>query len=169
MTLRTEHVNRLSPMLLLVCLALVLVLVVQWHTRLRIEHSEVSRVGQPVPVDPSPPGENYSAPVLAAFSDILERPLFTEGRKPYVPAVAPAAAARPSPLRLQVEGVVLTPETRIVVVRDLGNRELLRLPEGSSFQGWVIESVHPGGARFINGEQRQEFVLDPLNNPFRTR
>jgi type II secretory pathway component PulC len=164
MKTRIEYGNRLTPLLLLACIALSIILSLQWHNRVRIEHDKAVHADQHPTLDA---GTGYTAPAIVAFSDILERPLFTEGRTPPAPAQPIAVAVKSTPLRLQVEGVAITPETRIAVVRNLDNRDLLRLSEGSTFQGWVLQTVDSRGASFIKDGEVQEFVLDPLNNTFR--
>lgn len=169
MKMRIEYGNRLTPLLLLACIALSIILSLQWHNRGGIEHDKAGHADRPLAPDADIAGTSYTAPALAAFSDILERPLFTAGRTPPAPAQPTAVAVKSTPLSLQVEGVAITPETRIAVVRNLDNRDLLRLPEGSTFQGWVLENVNPAGARFIKDGEVQEFVMDPLNKTFRRR
>jgi len=164
MKTRIKFGNRLTPLLLLACIALSIILSLQWHNRVRIEHDKAVHADQHPALDA---GTGYTAPAFAAFSDILEHPLFTEGRTPPAPEQPIAVAVKSTPLRLQVEGVAITPETRIAVVRNLDNRDLLRLSEGSTFQGWMLQTVNSRGARFIKDGEVQEFVLDPLNNTFR--
>ena len=68
-------------------------------------------------------------------------------------------------MRLRLEGVAITPQTRVAVVRDLASNQLLRLAEGAEHQGWVVETVHPAGATLKQGQQTQELVLEVDKNP----
>lgn len=103
----------------------------------------------------------FTPPGIGAFDDILERPLFTPGREPPPePAIEAAPATPVTPLRLKIEGVAITDDARIAVVRDLGTNKILRLAEGNVHQGWVVETVDTTGARFRHGEQTQELFLD---------
>lgn len=169
MTMRTDYFSRITLLLLIACLALSIVVAGIWSARVPIQHAAADHADRSLSGDENVPGISYSAPPITAFADILERPLFTAGREPPTPAQPQAVTATPAPLRLQVEGVAITPETRIAVVRDLGNGDLLRLPEGGTFQGWILENVNPAGVRFKRNGETQEFVLDPLNNTFRRR
>ena len=64
---------------------------------------------QPAEVtDSQPPRSTYTAPDFAAFSEILERPLFSEGRTPpEEPAVQQAAVnyGQQTQLALRLEGI----------------------------------------------------------------
>jgi hypothetical protein len=154
--------NRLTPYLLLACVALAVVLAAEWHSLAR------SEIGAPPAARPLPDGADpltrltYTPPGIGAFDEILERPLFTEGRQPPVePEVVAAPVAQGPPIRLHLEGVAITPDSRVAVVRDLSNNQLLQLGEGTSHQGWTVESVDASGATFTRGEQRLELSLDP--------
>jgi len=154
--------NRFTPFLLLACALLAALVAAEWFF-----------VTQPQITDPTEqrPGTDnaapltrmtYSAPPIGMFDEILERPLFSEGRQPPAEPEAPAKpVAKGPPVRLQLEGVAITPESRIVVVRDLGNNQLLQLAEGMSHQGWTVESVQSAGATFTRGEERLELTFEP--------
>ncbi|MEA2078716.1 MAG: type II secretion system protein N [Pseudomonadota bacterium] len=105
----------------------------------------------------------YAAPDFEAFSEILERPLFTEGRTPPEPPTAEQAAVSPgtqTKLTMRLEGIALTPEARIAVIRDMTSNKLLRLAEGAEHQGWLVESVHATSATLKRGEQTHELTLE---------
>jgi hypothetical protein len=106
-------------------------------------------------------GAGFTPPGIRAFREVLERPLFTPGRAPPpAPAIKAAPATPVAPLRLQIEGVAITDDARIAVVRDLGTNKTLQLAEGNVYQGWVVETVDTTGARFRHGEQTHELFLD---------
>ena len=103
---------------------------------------------------------NYSAPGLAAFSEITERPLFIEGRvPPPEPKNAPKAVAT-SKLRLQLEGVAITPESSVAVLRDLSTNKMLHLAKGMKHQGWELTAITDNVATFTRGEQNLEITLN---------
>ena len=106
----------------------------------------------------------YDAPDYEAYSEILERPLFTEGRTPPPEqAATESAAATPkkiTPLNLRLEGIALTPEARVAVIRDLASKKMHRLSEGDKHQGWMVESIHATGATLKLGEQTEELTLE---------
>lgn len=101
----------------------------------------------------------YQPPAIAAFSEITERPLFTEGREPPAePEAAPVVAAT-SPLRLQLEGVAISPDAKIAVLRDLSNNQMLHLAKGMKHQGWELTAISDADATFTRGGQNLELKL----------
>jgi len=148
--------NHLTFYLLLACALLAGILAIESHNLVQ------THVRKPVEtrplVDPVGPA-NFTAPAIAAFSEITERPLFNEGREPTPEPVKAAIAAPTSPLRLQLEGVAITPEAKIAVMRDLSTNKMLHLSAGMKHQGWELTSVTDTVATFKRGEQSQELTL----------
>jgi hypothetical protein len=102
---------------------------------------------------------NFAAPGIAAFSEITERPLFNEDREPPAEPVTTVAAVKTSLLRLQLEGVAITPGAKIAVLRDTSSNKMLHLATGDSHQGWELTSITDTMATFKRGEQAQELTL----------
>jgi len=46
------------------------------------------------------------------------------------------------------------------VIRDKSSNELVRLAEGETHQGWVVESVNASSATLKRGEQTHELTLE---------
>jgi hypothetical protein len=104
---------------------------------------------------------NFSAPGVAAFSEITERPLFREGREPPSEPIEAAVTAKQSPLRLQLEGVALTPTEKIAVLRDISTNKMMHLAVGNKHQDWELTSVTDTVATFKRGAQSLELTLKP--------
>lgn len=102
---------------------------------------------------------NFTAPAIAAFSEITERPLFMDDRQPPPAPQKTARAVVTSPLRLQLVGVAITPESRIALVRDLSTNKMLHLAAGMKHQDWELTSITKTVATFKRGEQSQEIEL----------
>ena len=108
---------------------------------------------------------NYEPPDRAAFNGILERPLFTQGRRPPEPPKPQKTAVRPVVrLHLRLLGVAMTQDTQVALVRDLGSNELLRLEQGMEHQGWTVATVAPGQAVLTRDEQVLELDLELKQN-----
>jgi len=105
-----------------------------------------------------------SPPRMADLADMLGRPLFFVDRRLPEPSVEAAPAAPPTPLRLKLEGVAITGESRVAVLRNLTNNQLLQLTEGMGHDGWTLDAVSSNGATFSRGEQVNELPLDPGSN-----
>jgi len=114
-----------------------------------------------LPVDDSLPdfgSTPFDPPSMTDLSETLDRPLFFPDRR--LP-VAPARADAPSePLRLRLEGVAIVGDSRVALLRDTSNNQLLQLAEGMSHDGWVLEAVESGSARFARGSELTEVPLE---------
>ncbi len=101
----------------------------------------------------------HTPPAYSGFADMRERPLFfVDRRMPVPPTVAPPP---PTPLRLTLEGVAMTAGSRVAVLRNTGNNQLLTLAEGAAHEGWVLEAIAADGARFSRGAEVTELPLEP--------
>ena len=104
----------------------------------------------------------YIPPQLDELDEMFERPLFfSDRRMPEPPAPVEVAAAPPAPLRLKLEGVAITTESRVAVLRNLENNQLVQLEEGMNHDTWKLDSVTANGAKFSRGAQTSELMLDP--------
>ena len=154
--------NHLTPGLLVLCLLLTGILVYE-------SRNMIQPPGSTPTVDQQAPSrvnrDSFTAPAISVFSETTERPLFMNGREPPPePEAAPAVVAVKTPLRLQLEGVAITPEASIAVVRDLSTNKILRLGEGMKHKGWEVTSVTATGVTLQYGKQSQELNLKPDGN-----
>lgn len=99
-------------------------------------------------------------PAIVDLADMLERPLFFDDRRMPEPEEA-APPPPPTPLRLKLIGVALSGGTRVALLRNLVNNNLLQLAEGESHDGWTLDSVGAKAASFSRGPQKTELPLDP--------
>ena len=149
--------NHLTPYLLGTCGVLATVLVVESGSLVQPGDGNSDEARATVE---QPDRSAYNAPAIAAFSEITERPLFREGREPPPPEVQAKVTPRTiSPLRLQLEGVAITPESSIALVRDISSNKMLHLATGMKHQGWELTSITDTVATFKRGEQSQEITL----------
>ena len=106
-----------------------------------------------------------AAPPFSQLVDMTERPLFYIDRRMPEPDVETAAAPPPTPLRLKLEGIAIAGGSRVAVLRNLNGNVLVQLAEGDTHDGWTLDELSAGSARFSrNGEQRTELLLDPSGN-----
>jgi hypothetical protein len=148
--------NHLTPYLLVACTLTAGTLALESRNLVQIQ-GNTSRTTQP-DVNQTERA-NFTAPGITAFSEITERPLFNEGREPPPEPVAMVAAAQTSLLRLQLDGVAITPGAKIAVLRDITSNKMLHLATGDSHQGWELTSITDTVATFKRGEQVQELTL----------
>jgi hypothetical protein len=158
---RLRFGNRLTLYLLLACTLLAVILAVessltrQWQIDALLEEPPVT--ADVINISRS----EYTPPTIRAFDEILKRPLFSETREPPTPPEKVAANLAPvvEHIRLELEGVALTPEARTAVLRDLTTKKMLRLEEGASHNGWKLESVQTDSALFKRNQQTVELEL----------
>ncbi|MCG8693577.1 MAG: hypothetical protein MI806_20420, partial [Minwuiales bacterium] len=115
------------------------------------------------PVSPAGVADNKAQPVAAvadepelampppaAFAAILERPLFSEGRRLTKAAPQPAVpkpqktepAPKPvRPLNLSVKGIVVAGEDSFALMVPSGGGEPLRLAAGDRHAGWTLTEI----------------------------
>ena len=76
------------------------------------------------------------------------------------PSKIPTCALKATHLKLRLEGIALTPEARVAVIRDLTSKKLFRLAEGDKHQGWTVENIHATGATLTLGKQTEELTQE---------
>jgi hypothetical protein len=153
--------NYLTLYLLLACALFALILAFQSSRTQSIEIDAL--LEEPT----APPGEvlispvEYTPPTFKVFDEILRRPLFSESREPPPPPEKVAVTPVPvvTHIRLELEGVAITPDARIAVLRDLTTKQVLHLAEGDNHNGWKLESVHTDKALFRFFQQTVELEL----------
>ena len=114
---------------------------------------------------PESAGTMFTPKPLGDYSEVLERPLlFSDRRMPPEPEVQAAQAKPLSPLRLELEGVAISAESRVALLRNTSTNQLLQLAEGTSHDGWTLEKLSTSGATFRRGEEVAEIVLEVTSN-----
>jgi hypothetical protein len=114
----------------------------------------------------------FRALPISNYAEIMQRPLFAEGRvPPEKPDNSGAKRAPRSPLNLKLEGVAITPDSKTAVILDLTTKELLRLREGMSHKDWKVVSVSNENVVIKQGKQEVKLTLeiDAGNTPLRTK
>ena len=149
--------NHQTPYLLAACVLLTAVLTMQIHNMVQAKNDSSPGAR---PAIEQLTRESFAAPGIAAFSEIMERPLFIAGREPPPkPVAVQGVSARLSPLLLHLEGVAITPAARIAVVRDLTSNKMLQLAIGMKHQGWELTAISDNVATFRRGDKSHELTL----------
>lgn len=110
-------------------------------------------------------------PGLDRYRDVVERPLFSETRRPEPKEaedqeeVVPEPEAPPTaPLNVALTGIIHTPTTRIALVRDnqtgrsLNLRENMPLPGDQG--GWLVKAIEPRRVVFEDSGSQTETSVD---------
>jgi len=155
--------NHLTPYLLALCVLLTGVLALESRNLVGIQEEGGANPRTPAaaPIRQTP----FLPPGIMTFNEIVQRPLFVEGRKPPPkPVAAKAVGIRTQPLRLKLEGIAITPEASIALLRDEGNNEIVRLQKGMKHKGWELTEIGTDGVTFgLDGEDQEItlYVEDP--------
>jgi hypothetical protein len=103
------------------------------------------------PTVEAPPG---LAP-LATLREVVERPLFSETRRP-VPPEAPKETAPTKPLAASVLGIFLAPGARRAVLEVGQPPQVMRVGEGDRVEGWTVSRIASDSVELARGSARQE-------------
>jgi general secretion pathway protein N len=109
-------------------------------------------------------------PGLDVFDDIVERPLFADDRRPQDKGAdqaeeeAPVETPPSAPLNVALTGIIHTPGTRVVLVRDNSTGRSLNLTENMPLPGeqggWLVKSIEPRRVVFTDTGSNTETVLE---------
>ncbi len=157
--MRTLPQRKLTRTLIVCCLALtaVIALEIRHPTETPEPNDGPAESRNVVPASTSLP--QFTARPLAELDQILSRPLFFEDRRLPVAPEAPESRQL-EPLRLTLEGVAIGGGSRVAVLHDERERVQIRLAEGMTHNGWVLESVKSAGAEFRRGADITKLELE---------
>lgn len=140
---------------------------------------ELARPYQLFPTDPSksrnkrPAIEarqyNANRPVLTAetLSEIIERPLFMDNRRPYAAPVSTRQGKQKKPHRtepdiltlISLSAIVIANEKRIALIEDNRTRKLQQLHQGEVFGGWTLTGVGNNSIEMQKGPDTRNIEL----------
>lgn len=106
---------------------------------------------------PSLPQLASGLPPAAVFSDIVDRPLFVETRRP--PAAEQVASQGEPPPQWNLVGTAITAADRAALLFDSRNRKFLVMRAGASQAGWELADISPEGVVLEKGEAKHEIKL----------
>ncbi len=129
--------------------------------------------GQAASLPDLPAEPSFAMAPAAIFSAILERPIFSPTRRPPPEGTATIESADPE-LDVTLVGIIISAEERIALVKPKDGSRFVRLSEGDSLQGWILESIEPDRITFQRGEIEEHFELSyeeppPVQKPPRRR
>jgi hypothetical protein len=159
--------NRLTLVLLLLCLALGTLVTRALRDAAAMPETRLVDDTQPA-VDAPAAGKrpNTLPPALPTvavqtYQEILQRPLFIRGRQPSEkPQPAPVRAPAKQ-LHQQLEGVAISRDTRVALLRDPRSRVQFSVEEGNLWEGWLVEQVLPDRVILSADGQVVELLLEP--------
>ncbi len=160
----------LAPALMLgVCAALAWT--VYWEIQVGAPEPVEAAGGQAPPLSDLPAEPSFVMAPAESFSAILERPLFSPTRRPPAEGTVTIETGEPE-LEVTVVGIIISSEEQIAIIKPKGGSQFVRLSEGDSFQGWILETIEPDRITFQRGdiEEHIELTYDeppPVQKPRR--
>lgn len=162
----------LTQILIALCVLMMIAVFVQKQFRIGTGYS-VEKLGA-VEIDPrinQALSENTRALGDAQFfQEIADRALFDKSRGPLAEAIVQVVtdstkALPKAPLTAQLTGIVITPKTKVALLRAASGDQSFRLKEGQPFPGelagWKVLAIAPRSVTFDGGDQGQtELKLD---------
>jgi hypothetical protein len=103
--------------------------------------------------------ETSGLPDLEEFSEMINRPLFVEARRP--PEVGEGSAQErmvQTPLTLKLMGVVFTPKDRTALLVDAKGK-YKRARKNTVVDGWTLVEIEQDKVTLAQGEEQQELKL----------
>jgi hypothetical protein len=149
------------------CVGLALVLIAEWFLFAPSSTPSLPAPTAGTEIDaPSAQGPDFQLPALEQFAETVERPLFSESRRPG-PKDAPAGettqAPTEAPSQMKLSAVVLAPGHQIAVLKNIATGKLQRVGKGEEWNGWTVKEVRRDSAVLNN--QGQEQILKLIREP----
>lgn len=148
-------------MLIVLCIAAVAWLVALMSGMGRGVHWRVPLPAATLPVALRPTTE-IVVPPLDAMRVAWERPLFEPARRMVSVPVSLAETAEMKLIGLMLTGTVRAGPLQVALMKDASGKDV-RIPVGSSYQGWTLVSLESRLAIFRNGEATDEVTFPPQN------
>lgn len=110
---------------------------------------------------PDTSNTTLTIPPIVQFREVIERPLFIEGRRP--PKTQSSRTSSVEAVQLngkwKVTGIFLAGEQSFVHVESVRDKKTTRLKAGAMLDGWRVASIEQNIVRFSNGAQSASLEL----------
>lgn len=120
---------------------------------------------KPLPVLPKAPPERLGA--LAQYSEIANRPLFADDRRPHPFSLQPQGEDQVKAFDYVLTSVIITPTFRMAIIQPPDNRSApLRIKVGDadpSLPNWQLQSLDARSAVFVGPEGERRLELRVYN------
>jgi hypothetical protein len=117
------------------------------------------------PADGLPAAEvlTVTLPPLEDLTETIERPMFSQSRRPIEGAVDTIEPAAASDFDVDLVGIVIWQGRRMALVRSSGDARIVTVEVGGKVAGWVAVGIEPESVLFRNGETDREVRLKYVN------
>jgi len=104
-------------------------------------------------------------PAISTFAEIVERPLFTQSRRPAPKKDTKVAEAAVKPETFELIGVIISPAGRMALLRTLATSEIVRAVEGQTVGGWEVRTIKPTQIVLQQGDDSQVLKINDAIAP----
>jgi len=108
---------------------------------------------------PAVPQLVVQLPPVNAFSDIVERPLFVETRRPPAPEADVSVSNKEPAPQWNLVGTALTEGDRAALLFDARNRKFLVMRTGTRQAGWELADIQADGVVLEKGKAKHQIKL----------
>ena len=157
----------LGLFLLLLAIGLSVTLYTQFNRPAEPVQAAIESELAPEPVLDQAATENFRLPALLQFTEIVDRPLFLESRRP-PPKVKHEAPQQVIPEQEQLEyvltGVMTTGERPLAFFKPTAQGKTQRLKQGESLDGWLVKAIEERRVILARGSLSQVLTLQKLTS-----
>jgi len=105
-------------------------------------------------------------PDISGLSEIVARPLFVQTRRPLPPkAQGKVAENEPKAEMPDLIGVIISKDTRMVLLRTNSTSEVLRAVEGQNVGGWEVRAIKPTQVVLQRGDESEVIKINNVVPP----
>ena len=162
MNMRNHRSRMLTLCLLAGCVLMALVITWEFGSSHDWNGTDHVRRGDTIAEPVDLPRGDFELPPIDAFAELVERPFFSNTRRPYEPPVSaqkkPKAKAVPAP-DWALLGTVITAEELFALLWDKRNRQFVRLEPGMDSAGWELVAVAPAMITLKRGNASHQIEL----------
>ena len=103
---------------------------------------------------------DFAFPPLSDFSEMVERPLFSEGRHYQAedPSEEEQAEVVQTPLNFRLMGLIFAPDSQIALFRT-NSGKYRRVQQGETINDWTLEELLPDRVNLSQGGETRELLL----------
>lgn len=142
----------------LLCLGLGAIVAVELTASTNFEPPAAGAASTPAPT--ASPGPRtvveFAPPPLAQFAETVERPLFSESRRP--PEQTADSSGPPKPFEGTLVGVLIGQTETVALLKIAGETDVTRVTKGQTIRGWLVVEIHPDRV-VLQGERTAEIRL----------
>jgi hypothetical protein len=156
--------HQLVPfLLLLLCLGLAGLIYVE------LDQPSIDSIAKASPAPPRDPATAsrdapaFTMPPIRAYTEVLERPLFSETRRPSVDS--PAAPVDPRSSAFNLVGTIISANERHALIEHGQPPHLERVSEGQDIDGWAVESIRNDRVILTRAEAKLEVKVKDEPGP----